>query len=296
MHEHMSIDLSPGDLGTVSFKAMCRDLQIAYDYGVRNIVDMTNQSMGRAPEYVRRLQEATGINIILSTGYYLEEYIGPYVEPFSVSELASSAIRDLTSGIDDTNEKAGVIGEIAWSRPAPGELELKAWEAMSIAALSTGAVVSTHPSLGVLQLPQAEYLLEKGIPPQKIVIGHIEFYPDDNALKKLLWYGVNIGLDMIGKETGRGDRYRADTVCKVKEWGYLSQLVLSLDLCRAQDLKSNGGYGYAHLFEVFLPMLRERGISRSEIDLMLKDNPKRIFNPLYDTITQGDRGRFSVSC
>ena len=290
MHEHMSIDLTPGDIATGSFDAMCRDLQTVYDFGVRNIVDMTNQSMGRAPEYVRRLQEATGINIILSTGYYLEQYIGPYVEPFSVSELASSAIKDLTTGIDGSCEKAGVIGEIAWSKPAPGELELKAWEAMSIAACATGAeamsiaacatgaVVSTHPSLGVLQLPQAEYLLDKGIDPRKIVIGHIEFYPDDNTLKKLLGYGVNIGLDMIGKETGRGDCYRADTVCKVKEWGYLSQLVLSLDLCRVQDLRSSGSYGYAHLFfEIFLPMLRERGITQSEIDLMLKENPKRIF-------------------
>ena len=277
MHEHMSIDLTPGDLATGSFEAMCRDLQTVYDYGVRNIVDMTNQSMGRAPEYVRRLQEATGINIILSTGYYLEQYIKPYVEPFSVSELASSAIKELTAGIDGSCEKAGVIGEIAWSKPAPGELELKAWKAMSIAACATGAVVSTHPSLGVLQLPQAEYLLDKGIDPRKIVIGHIEFYPDDNTLKKLLGYGVNIGLDMIGKETGRGDCYRADTVCKVKEWGYLSQLVLSLDLCRVQDLRSSGSYGYAHLFEIFLPMLRERGITQSEIDLMLKENPKRIF-------------------
>ena len=69
MHEHMSIDLTPGDIATGSFDAMCRYLQTVYDFGVRNIVDMTNQSMGRAPEYVRRLQEATGINIILSTGY-----------------------------------------------------------------------------------------------------------------------------------------------------------------------------------------------------------------------------------
>ena len=82
---------------------------------------------------------------------------------------------------------------------------------------------------------------------------------------------------MIGKETGRGDCYRADTVCKVKEWGYLSRLVLSSDLCRVQDLRSSGSYGYAHLFEIFLPMLRERGITQSEIDLMLKENPKRIF-------------------
>lgn len=41
-HEHMTIDLSDGDLGTTSFEPLVRDLKMAYDCGVRNIVDMTN--------------------------------------------------------------------------------------------------------------------------------------------------------------------------------------------------------------------------------------------------------------
>ena len=31
MHEHMSIDLTPGDIATGSFDAMCRDLQTVYE-------------------------------------------------------------------------------------------------------------------------------------------------------------------------------------------------------------------------------------------------------------------------
>ncbi len=72
MHEHMSINLSEGDLGSDSFDLLCEDLKAAYCYGVRNIADMTNQSMGRDPDYAGRLMEETGVNIILSTGYYLE--------------------------------------------------------------------------------------------------------------------------------------------------------------------------------------------------------------------------------
>ncbi|MDO5133198.1 MAG: phosphotriesterase-related protein [Eubacteriales bacterium] len=277
VHEHMSIDLTPGDIGTGSYELLCRDLKQAYQYGVRNIVDMTNQSMGRAPEHVRRLSEETGINIILSTGYYLEQYLGKYIENASVEEIAAGAVRDLTTGIGNTGSRAGVIGEIAWCCDGPGELELKAWEAMCIAARKTGAVVSTHPSRGSQQIPQAEYLISHGIPPEKIVIGHIEFFPDDDPLKKLLGTGVYIGLDMIGKSVGDGDDYRAEVVCQVKEWGYLSRLMLSLDICRVQDLRAGGGYGYAHLFESFLPKLYNRGISAEEIELMLRHNPKRLF-------------------
>ena len=82
---------------------------------------------------------------------------------------------------------------------------------------------------------------------------------------------------MIGNSDGMGDEYRADLVSKVKDMGCLSQVTLSLDLCNFEDLKSTGGYGYAHLFEVFLPMLKDRGITDDDIELMLDKTPRRIF-------------------
>ena len=276
MHEHMSIDLSPGDIGTESFDLLCRDLREAYGFGVRNIIDMTNQSMGRSPEHVKRLIDETGMNIVMSTGHYIEKFIDPAIMEQTPEEIAEEAVRDLTKGIDDSGMKAGIIGEIAWCHDGPCEKELRSWEGMCIAAKETGAVVSTHPSRGVQQIPQAEYLIAHGIPPERIVIGHIEFYPDDESLKKLLGMGVYIGLDMIGKSSGKGDEYRVDTICKLKDWGFLSRVVLSLDICRIEDLKSAGGYGYAHLFETFIPMLMDRGITMQDLELILKDNPRRI--------------------
>jgi len=277
MHEHMCIDLSPGDPGTSAFDEFCADLcELKQRWGVGNIVDLTNQSMGRDVCYVQRLAEETGINIIMSTGYYLEQYLADYVEDSTVEELAEIAVRDLTEGIDDTGVKAGVIGEIAWSKPEPGPLELKAWEAMCVAALRTGAVVSTHATRGYQDLQQAVDLVGRGIDPERIVIGHCEFCPDDESLEELLGTGVCIGIDMIGNAYGKGDEYRADLVSKIKDMGCLSQVTLSLDLCNREDLKSAGGYGYAHLFEVFLPMLKERGITDDDIELMLDKTPRRV--------------------
>lgn len=277
MHEHMTMDLTPGDLGTDSFELLCRDLKELYNFGVRNIVDLTNQSMGRDPEYLKRLTEETGIQMIPSTGYYLERYIGPYVENRSVEELADESIRDLTVGIGESGLKAGIIGEIAWSHEGAGKLEQKAWKAMYIAARQTGAIVSTHPSRGIQQLPQAEYLLSAGIAPEKIVIGHVEFNAEEDALKTILKKGVYIGLDMIGKKVHMTDEERADFACRIRDWGYLQQLFLSLDICRREDLRSAGSYGYVHLFDTFIPMLKERGFCQQDIDLVLKQNPERIF-------------------
>jgi phosphotriesterase-related protein len=276
-HEHMTIGLTPGDLGTISFDLLSKDLKMAYDCGVRNIVDLTNQSMGRDPAYVKRLMDETGINIVMSTGYYLERYISSTVAKMSVNELTELAIDDLTRGIGNTELCAGVIGEIAWSKEGPCEMEQIVWQAMSAAAVMTDAVVSTHPSWGGQQIPQAEYLISRGIKPEKIVIGHVEFFPDDDSLKELLKKGVYIGLDMIGKNGSERDEYRADVVRQVRDWGCLSQLLLSLDLCCTGDLRASGSFGYVHLFENFIPMLKDRGITQNEIDLMLKDNPARLF-------------------
>ena len=89
--------------------------------------------------------------------------------------------------------------------------------------------------------------------------------------------GVCIGIDMIGNAAGKGDEYRADLVSIIKHMGCLSQVTLSLDLCNREDLKSAGGYGYVHLFEVFLPMLKEHGITDDDIELMLDKTPRRVF-------------------
>lgn len=69
----------------------------------------------------------------------------------------------------------------------------------------------------------------------------------------------------------------AGAVRKIKDWGFLSQLTLSLDICGTEDLKTSGGYGYVYLFETFLPMLKERGITQNDIDLILEVNPARLF-------------------
>ena len=49
-----------------------------------------------------------------------------------------------------------------------------------------------------------------------------------------------------------------------------------MDLCEQQELRQYGGFGYVHLFKSFLPLLRDRGITEDEIDLMLWRNPMRI--------------------
>ncbi len=273
MHEHMSIALSPGDLGTDSFEPLCEELRDLYRLGVRRIVDLTNDTMGRDLAYTRRLEEASGVRILGAVGYYLEPTIPQSVMDCSVQQLAAAAVRELTEG------SAAVIGEIAWSAE-PGPKERKVWEAMSLAAVRTGALVSTHPTMGHQQLEQAEFLISCGVKPERIVIGHVEFFPTEDALLRLLQTGVNIGVDMVGKEGSERDQYLARLVKTVIDWGYLDRVTLSLDLCCKRDLKAFGGYGYDYLFREFLPMLLRAGVTEAQFDHILRANPTRLLGPV----------------
>ena len=94
---------------------VCRELTELYTFGVRNFIELTNQGMGRKPDVLRALTSATGINIIPSTGYYLEAYMPPEIRTRTVEELTAEAVREPTWGIDEEGHTAGVIGEIGWS-------------------------------------------------------------------------------------------------------------------------------------------------------------------------------------
>ena len=65
-----------------------------------------------------------------------------------------------------------------------------------------------------------------------------------------------------------------------KERLWLNRLLLSTDLCRKRDLKACGGYGYGCLFREFLPRLERRGVTRQQMDLLLKANPDRLLGPV----------------
>ena len=128
MHEHVTINLSgvkkDEDCRLNCFEETVKEFKGLYGYGVRNILEVTNLGMGRAVGYIRRVSEETGINILVSTGFYKEPFLPDCVYGRSVEELASMMEQELTQGIDgqwesapgDTGMRASVIGESGTGR------------------------------------------------------------------------------------------------------------------------------------------------------------------------------------
>ncbi|QIK70405.1 phosphotriesterase-related protein [Erysipelothrix sp. HDW6C] len=281
IHEHTTIDLSKvknnPDCFLDCFDETVQEYRDLYDLGVRNIVDVTAMGMGRNVDYVNSVADLTGINIVQATGFYKEPFLPAFVYEQSIEELAQHMVNEIRNGIDGTDTKAQVIGEIGTSVDVMEPMERKVFEAAVLAAKETGAIISTHTSLGTLALEQAAFFVEHGIDPRKVIIGHQDLSGNLDQIRTLIDMGFNVAFDTIGKNNYFPDRERAVYLKQLQDEGKLDHITLALDITRKSNFKYQGGIGYSYLFTDFLPMLREEGITEASIQMMINDNPQRIF-------------------
>ena len=279
MHEHITIDLSgvkkDTDCQLDCYAETVQEFKKLYEYGVRRIVDVTNDGMGRNPQYVTNVEKETGIQIVHSTGFYKEPFLPERVYGQTVQEMADWMIGEIRNGIDG-GVRPGMIGEIGTSKNTMTETEKKVFDASVIAAKETGLPIYTHTTLGTYAPEQAAYFKATGLPLDRIVLGHIDLSGDLDYIRRVLDYGISIGFDTVGKNNYFPDAKRVEYLLALEAEGRLDQVVLSEDLTRKSHLNYKGGIGYCYLFETFIPMLKEAGLKQESLDKMLIHNPARI--------------------
>lgn len=280
-HEHTTIDLSGlkqnDDCNLNCFEETIQEFKELYQQGVRNIIDVTVMGMKRNPEYVRKVAEASGINIVQATGWYQDKFLPNYISEQSIEELAQKMIKEITIGIDDTDIKAGVIGEIGTSKDHMTERERKVFEAAVIAHKETGVPITTHCTLGTYAHEQVEFFKEREVNLSKVVIGHVDLTGDAEYVLHLLRQGVYVEFDTIGKENYMPDKTRLDMLKAIEKHEYTDKVFLSMDITRKSQLKYLGGPGYTYLLDKFVPMILAGGISQEFVNKMLVENPQRFY-------------------
>lgn len=280
MHEHVTIDLSKEknniDCKLDTFDITKEEFLKLKKLGVTRVVDVSNVGIGRDVDYVMRMEEATGLDIYMSTGYYKEPFLPKEVEELSVEELAKKMIDDIEVGIDGKTKCATFIGEIGTGFEVMTELEKKVFHGAAIAQKATGVFITTHTSLGKLGHEQLDFLESLGVDLNKVILGHVALSNDLDYIRSLLKRGAYIEFDTIGKNSYLPDETRVSFIKTLCNEGWSEKLLMSVDLTRRSHLKINGGIGYAYLIETFVPMLREAAVKERDLEKMLVENPKRI--------------------
>ena len=280
IHEHLKIDLSSQkkdlDAKFDDIDSVIEEMKALKAKGIDTIVEVTNRGMGRDVQAMKTIADAAGIHVIVSTGFYKEPYLPQYVYELEEKEISKLLIKDISEGIDGTNMKAHVIGEIGTSNNAMTPMELKVFKIAARTHLETGRPVSTHTTLGTHALEQLEFFKEFGVDARKVVIGHLDLNCDLEYHLRIADTGCFLAFDTIGKVNYESDEKRIEHIQELICRGHLDQIVLSQDMTRKSHLKVNGGIGYSYLIDHFIPRLMKSGISEEQIDVKMIHNPKRL--------------------
>ncbi len=266
-------------------KVAIREVELFKKAGGNTIVEVTLDDIKRDPLALRKVSEATGVNIVMGSGHYIGSSHSKDVETKTEKELADEIIRDITVGACGTDVKAGIIGEIGTSAVvAPNEW--KCLRAAGIASLETGKKIQVHTALyqrnGLAVLDELKKL---GVSSDKVVIDHIDVLLREDYLLELLDRGAYVEFDNFGKEfyispraggllTDRFayDLERAQMIAKLVNKGYLKQILITNDICLKTMFTTWGGNGYAHILHTAKDMLLDQGLTEEQFNTITVSN------------------------
>lgn len=294
IHEHLKVAwlgwaMDPFNTYDVksALKSAIDNMKEVKALGVSTVVDPLPMGLGRDPDFHAEVAQASGVNIIISTGLDHEaRAMPPYFRVRTTDEIAKVFIHDLQEGIGHTGIKAGII------KGATGEglitkNEGRALRAAARASLATGVPIVTHTTRGTMGVEQAQIFLNEGVAPRKVMIGHCCFSTDTPYLVSIMDLGCSIGFDQIGLSHAQSDEFRLATLTGLLALGYADRILLSQDhtCCivgaaydrlteQVEMMKENR---HSHIFRKFLPRLSQAGVDDVTIQTMMVDNPRRLF-------------------
>ncbi len=83
------------------------------------IVDLTAQSVGRDPVWLREVSERTDLHVVMGCGWYRGAYYPPDadLDRRSVDSLADELVGEFENGVGESGIRPGIIGEIGTDKP-----------------------------------------------------------------------------------------------------------------------------------------------------------------------------------
>jgi len=288
-HDHLFLD-SPALKGQ-AFSDVDRAIEEVRDglaSGIGTIVEMTPIGLGRRPDGMRAVADATGAKVIAASGYHRDAHYpeGHWVYRASVEMLAARISTDLTEGMHPADwldpslpldaARAGAIkGGASYHHISRGER--RRLEAVAGASAATGTAILVHSEVGTAAHEIVDLLEAAGARPDRIALAHLDRNPDAELHAEIAARGVTLEYDTIGRTKYHPDSTVLDLIEAVAAAGHLDRIILGLDLGRRDYLRAyDGGPGLRYLMTTFAPRLRRR-LGEDAARRILETNPARLF-------------------
>ncbi len=298
IHEHLVVGHPELDLNfphpewseSAVMEAAVEGLERLWDLGVRTVVDLTVLGLGRDVARVRTIAARTRVNLVASTGYYTADVLptffsthGPRLLIDGPDPLVEYFVSDIEQGIAGTGVRAGML-KVVTDRPGLTPDVRRVMSAAAEAHQQTGVPLTTHthaPSQNGRD--QLAFLRDRGVSPERMVIGHSGDSEDLDYLRELMDAGATIGMDRFGMEHVLPDEARVRTVLALLSQGYADRMVLSHDAAffsrvtppswRAREAPN---WHMENIPRRIAPMLLAGGATEADLHQMMVVNPARL--------------------
>lgn len=244
------------------------------------VVEMTTVDYGRDAAALRLLSQRTGVQIVSATGFNVGRYCRPYCEGRDADEIAAVSIADITTGVDATDVRCGVV-KFGTSQDRIDPWEEVAARAAARAHRATGCPILTHTQAGTMAEQQLELLADEGVDPTAVTLGHMDRNPDLALHQRLAATGAFLSYDQIPKPKYATEGPAIQLILELAKDGLHRQIVIGGDFARRSLFTGYGGMpGLSYLPTVFarrlLATANRAGLRGSEIvQDVLQRNPRR---------------------
>lgn len=293
-HEHGVVDF----LGAEKSKALRHDAEDAFttilphlkklkERGGQSFVECTPNYIGRDVRLLKRLAEASGLNILTNTGYYGaagNKFLPKHAFTESAEQLGARWLAEWRDGIDGSGVRPGFL-KLGVSNGKLPDVHVKLVRAAARVHLQTGLTVAIHTGDGVAALDEVRILREEGVAPAALIWVHAQNDPGPKQIEAAK-LGAWVSLDGYSASEKNRERYRK-FLGELKKEKLLGRVLLSHD--HFWSVEGEGGRGslkvhsggaanaFESIFTHLLPDLRANGFEEREIRQLTVGNPAEAF-------------------
>ncbi len=277
VHEHVLVDfigadrIAPGRYNADEvFRIAKPKLDEIHALGCRRLLECTPNFLGRDPKLLRRLSDATGIDIWTNTGLYAAaeyKFLPGFARQESSAELARRWILEFEKGIDGVKPRFIKIGV---NKGPLGELDRKVVEAAALCSKAIGLTIAAHTGDGAAALEEIE-IISRHTDPRRFVWVHAHNELDREIHARAARAGAWVEFDGINPKSAAWHRQCVEAM---EKRGLLHRTLISQDAGWYHVGEPGGGSyrGYDFIYRSFLPSLDEGWRSR-----LMIDNPREAF-------------------
>jgi phosphotriesterase-related protein len=225
---------------------------------------------------LRRLSEASGLNLLTNTGYYgagANKYLPRHAIEESDDQLARRWIEEARKGVEGSGIKPGFI-KIGVDKGPLSDIHRKLLRAAAITHKSTGLTIASHTGDGVAALEQLVALEQEGVSPSAFIWVHAQNESKVEIHLKAAELGAWVEFDGISEQSL--DRH-VEFVRRMIDRDFVRRVLISMDAGWYHVGEPAGGRyrGYEAAFTLFVPALKKAGTSERQISTLLMDNPRK---------------------